>query len=189
MKHFKSIITLFVLTIALVSCSTDDDAPDVDTNLIVGEWAISDLTTDSDLSYTALGQTVTSTSNGNGSNFDYSVTFNEDNTLVANGSYDYTTTTSTQGLEDTQTFAIDDVNTDGTWSISGDQITFSGFTTAQIDNDFISGEPTGSSTIVVLNETTLIISTDLANAIPLDSPEGFDISLEGSSTVTLTRIN
>ncbi len=189
MKHLKSIITLIILTFTLASCSTDD-APDVDTNLIVGTWSIQDLNFSSDLTYAFAGQTISSTSNGSGSNFDYTVTFNEDNTLVANGSYDYIVTSTTDGEEFTQTITIEDVDTNGTWSIDGNQLTFTGFTTAQVDNDFISGgQDAGSSTIEILNATTLLITSDLEDAVPLDLPEGIDINIEGSSDVTLTRVN
>jgi hypothetical protein len=189
MKHLKSIITLIILTFTLASYSTDD-APDVDTNLIVGTWSIQDLNFSSDLTYAFAGQTISSTSNGSGSNFDYTVTFNEDNTLVANGSYDYIVTSTTDGEEFTQTITIEDVDTNGTWSIDGNQLTFTGFTTAQVDNDFISGgQDAGSSTIEILNATTLLIASDLEDAVPLDLPEGIDINIEESSDVTLTRIN
>ncbi len=189
-KHFKSIITLVILTIIFTSCSTDDEINDVNTTLIVGEWEITSLENNTTLDLTVEGQTATSTSYGTGSNFNYTITFNDDSSLIANGSYDYTVTSSTNGSEITQTTSFEDINTTGNWSVNGDQMSFTGFITFQTDNQIISDDINpGTSTITVLNETTLVLTTDLGNSEISGFPEGVDYNFEGESIVILTRVN
>lgn len=191
MKIFKSIITLFVLTIAVASCSTDDDTPEVNNDLIVGEWEITDLVSETNTTTTFNGESFVASAIGVGSNFNYTITFNEDNTTTASGSYAFTTTTIIQGEEVVQTTPIEDLMTEGTWSIDGDQLIFTGLTTSSSlpDSPFDQSQDAESSTIVVLNETTLILTSDIEAFAPQESTDSFELSVEGNSTVTLARIN
>lgn len=195
MKQFKSIIALFILSFTVISCSSDDDSSnDVDTSLIVGEWAINTLVSESVVEASVLGQTVTTEGETIGSDFDYTITFNEDGTLIANGSYTATSTSSVDGQDfPTQTTTVSDINTSGTWSIDGDELTFTGFTTGQVDNDFISGENLENvSIITTLNDTTLSFESDLSDAVPEfdDSGlEGIDFEISGSARASFTRVN
>lgn len=195
MKKIKSIITLFILSSLIISCSSDDDSSnDVDTSLIVGEWAIAELNYDIDLVATIAEQPFNSQTVGVGSNFDYTVTFNADNTLVANGSYDITTTTSANGESlPSETTSVSDLNSAGDWSIDGEEIIFTGFMTAVVETDVIAGEQAETrATIVILNENTLQIQSDfdessLAGGEEL--PQGIEIGLDGTSVMTLSRVN
>lgn len=193
MKHLKSIITLIILTFTLASCSTDDAPDSVDTNLIIGEWSMTEFTYNTETTVTFGGQTINSQGDGEGSNFDYNVTFSEDNTLVANGSYDLTITGTVNGEAiSAQNSTVSEVNTNGDWSINGDQLTASGITTADIDNEFFSGNAEEStSTITLLNSSTLRIESDFADAIPagFEFPEGIDYNIDGTAIVTFTRVN
>lgn len=191
MKIFKSIITLFVLTITLASCSTDDNAPEVNNDLIVGEWEITDLVSESTTTTTFNGESISASATGVGSNFNYTFTFNEDNTTTASGSYDFTVNTTIQGEEITQTTPIEDLMSEGTWSLEGDQLIFSGLTTTSSlpDGPFDQAQDAGSFTIVVLNETTLILTSDVEADNTQDLPDGFEVSINGNTTLSLARVN
>jgi len=190
MKHIKTIIAAVFLGLIFTACSSDDDTPDVNTDLLVGEWQLTALNAETEISISFLGQDITSTSTGEGSNFNYTVFINADNTITASGSYDYTVTANTDGQVITETATINEGELTGTWSVDGDQFISSGFFTGEIDNDLIDLESTDSAaTITVLNETNLVLVADLESAIPTQDVEGVEYDVNGEGVYRLTRIN
>lgn len=194
MKLFNSIFVVCVLTIVLVSCDDDDTTPvqsDVNVDLLVGEWELSESTMEAMVVSTFGGQTISATSEGMGSNYNYSILFNEDNTTTADGFYDFTVTISIQETTNTQIILIEDTMTEGDWSLSEDQLTISGFTTAAIfpDSALDQVQEARSFTITAIDETTLILTSDLQDSIPEDLPNESEVNLSGNSIITFTRVN
>lgn len=186
----KSVIVLFLATISLNPRSCDDNTFNPDSqHLIVGQWELTSFTQETTLSLKALGQTRSEVIIGEGSNFDYTLTFNEDNTLITNGTYDFTVSVSSDGQTIPEnTFTITDVNEEGLWSTEGDQLTFSGSLFLRNDSYVPSKN---IPTISTLNTTTLIITMDLSGDISddIELPNDAEFDSQGTVTITFTRIS
>ncbi|TVZ52126.1 hypothetical protein OD90_1290 [Dokdonia sp. Hel_I_53] len=185
---------MFLAAITFASCSSDDDNSfNIDESLIVGEWTITDFDYDVDTTTSFEGQSITASATAVGSNFDYNIIFNKDNTLVADGSYDVTLETTVAGQSvGTETTTVSNIETSGEWSIDGDQLTFSGFTTGDMNNNGFGDDVSKStSTITILNENTLQIVSDFEDleGSGSDLPDGAELSVTGSAVMTLSRVN
>ncbi len=158
MKHLKSIITLIVITFTLASCSTDDDggSNNVSEENLIGTWSLTATSQESSFSGSAQGNEVDATITSTGSNFDFTVVFNNDNTVSANGTYDETITSDINGTISTETQTITTNDEQAEWTLDGDQLTFEGEQLiAAGDLQIIQADIEPSFTIETLNETTL----------------------------------
>ena len=190
MKHFKSLIAVLVLSITALSCSSDDDSngAGAEEENLVATWNMTAFEVDNgeiDLEVEDVEFEVDYTQVG--SNFNYLISFAEDNSGTSEGGYDVTTTTTTtvfgQTETDTQTTTIDsDFSAVFDWTLDGDQLTVSDDTDA----------PPVTIQITTLTENTLVFEIDLADIENLGSEFedlGGDATVEisGEAVYTFTR--
>lgn len=194
MKLLNSMIILFVLTIATVSCD-NDEATAVDTttgtDLLIGEWEITDFVTNAMITSSFGAELRSAITEGMGSNFDYTIIFNDNNTMTTNGSYDFTVTVFVDDLQETRVISIEDTMIEGNWSQEEDQLILNGITSPAIlpDSAINQVQVERTFTITDITETTLILNSDLQEFIPQNLPNGFEVNLNGSSVITLARVN
>lgn len=194
MKLLNSMIILFVLTIATVSCD-NDEATAVDTttstDLLIGEWEITDFVTNAMITSSFGAELRSAITEGMGSNFDYTIIFNDNNTMTTNGSYDFTVTVFVDDLQETRVISIEDTMIEGNWSQEEDQLILNGITSPAIlpDSAINQVQVERTFTIIDITETTLILNSDLQEFIPQNLPNGFEVNLSGSSVITLARVN
>jgi hypothetical protein len=182
----KAIFTPFLailFLISAISCKSDDDASPEITNadLIVGTWNMTSNTVDDgNATATLQGFPITADFTWVGKNYDYQLTFDEDNMVVENGSLTLVLTYSTVIGAKEQEIPLNaedgsgDVLLSGEYSVSKDQLTVN-------DN----GE-TVTATIDELTENTLRLSIDIANV----SPKLVDGTVEnatGTNKITFTK--
>ncbi len=124
MKKFTFLIIIF--TLALCSCSSDDDTNAITldaTTTLPGTWNLTGLTVtngslDTGISMGAINFTVT------GKDFDQTITFNEDNTFTSTGGYTAEINFTTLGISDSQEQTITDFLESGSWNATTNEITF-----------------------------------------------------------------
>ncbi len=127
MKLLSQCALICLLSISIVSCSSDDDN-NTATNQLLGDWRMDAYTYEGVSTTTNQYGTVTSDYTGEAINIDFLMTFAEDpNTVTGAGSYDIRLTTTTLGqtivqeVPATQGF----FSATGEWSRSGNTITMS----------------------------------------------------------------
>lgn len=194
MKILNSMIILFVLTIATVSCDNDEAtavAATTSTDLLIGEWEITDFVTNAMITSSFGAELRTAITEGMGSNFDYTIIFNDNNTMTTNGSYDFTVTVFVDDLQETRVISIEDTMLEGNWSQDEDQLILNGITSPAILPDSVINQVQVERTFTItdISETTLILTSDLQEFIPQNLPNGFEVNLSGSSVITLARAN
>lgn len=122
MKNTKILILIISLMVIFSSCSSDDD----DIQSAVGAW---NLTGFSGTSTTVVtynvdnAPTITTVNTQSMISSDSTITFNEDNTYVANGSLQIHSVTTTNNTPNGDTTYTSTPPENGTWSINGNQIT------------------------------------------------------------------
>ncbi|WP_299213877.1 lipocalin family protein [uncultured Dokdonia sp.] len=179
-------MALFIVT-SFVSCNSDDDSSNDTSADLVGTWNITAFDYQGATSAEILGETITSSFDGIGQNFDASVVFTENpNEYTSNGSYDAVVTTTVLGESQTETTSIDNFQSEGMWSRSGNTITF--------DGDLLNVDTTipvigmeeimNDATILELTETTLRLGQNISQEI---MQEGITATVTLTSEVVLTR--
>lgn len=182
----KAIFTLFIAILCsttTISCKSDDDATPEVTNadLIVGTWDMTSNTIeDGRATTTVQGFPVTVNITGEGKDYDYQLTFDEDNMVGEQGGFTAVLTFSVLTESETQEIPLqtgdgsDGLLLSGEYRISDDQLTV------------INAGQTVNAAIDELTETTLRISVDLKTV----SPELFEGALEnvtGTNKITFTK--
>ncbi len=180
MINLTKLFLAFALFCSLASCGNDDDMNISED--IQGTWSVISFVAETQTSTTVNDQTFTGTSNIEGSNLDYDVTFAVDN-FTTNGSYDISSTTTTSGTTQTFNQSYTNVTGVGTYSTSGNVMTIDGtFFEIEVDGfdeSLINGEQmtnfeinsngnlvfsqdeTNTTTTNEITTTTTIISTSV----------------------------
>ena len=163
MKAIFTPLLAILCLISAISCKSDDDAtPEVTSaDLIVGTWNMTSNTVDDgNATATVQGFPITVDFTWVGKEYDYQLTFDEDNMVVESGSLTLVLTYSTLIQTETEEIPLNvgdgsgDVLLSGEYSVSNSQLTVTD-----------TGE-TLTATIDELTETTLRLSIDLANVSP-----------------------
>ncbi len=116
MKTLKKLITVFSITLFLASCSSSDDAPQVDAKDMLGTWNLTEITTEGTTKSTANGVTIESTFSSFGKNYNAKTIFTENpNNFESSGSYTSVLTTTTLGQENTIEVPLNNILGSGTW--------------------------------------------------------------------------
>ncbi|HEA29451.1 MAG TPA: hypothetical protein ENH91_05585 [Leeuwenhoekiella sp.] len=181
MKAIFTPILAFLCIISVTSCKSDDDgtpAP-ASADLIVGTWDMTANTVDDgNATVTVQGFPLTADFTWEGKNYDYQLTFDEDNMVGENGSFTIDLTYEALGQTETEVIPLETGNGDlllsGQYSVSENQLT--------VTNE---GELV-TATIEELSETTLRLSIDLASV----SPQIVDDTVEnatGTNKITFSR--
>ena len=157
-------ICLIFISFFMVACGGDDGL-DPDTSLI-GTWEAQSFTADMETSTDFSGATIEATSNIEGENLNYNLTFS-DAAYTTEGAYgikgEVVVDGSTTNLDQTYT----DVSGDGTYTLDGDQLTSNGaFFDIQVNGmDLSAAQGELTVTIEKLSATELIISQDTEETI------------------------
>lgn len=156
----------------MLSCSNDDDGAKRTDGELVGTWKATDISTSGTAETEVNGNPFSIPIAADVTNNNLTVTFNNDNTFTSTGSMDVDASISIVGTTYDQ--SIDNFNPlgDGTYSVSGNTITFTGNTEL------------GNATIEELTETVLILK--LRNVVDT-TQDGQDITATLDSTVEFTR--
>ena len=174
--------------VMLMGCSSDDDGGSDDTSAdLVGTWRITSLTYNGDVTTEFQGTSTSSTFDGEAINIDAIIVLTENpNEFTGSGSYDVVLTSETAGQSTTQTVPIDDFESEGTWSRSGNTLSTNGSLVSVSSPADVFGDmmTSGDSTIEELTETTLRLSNSDSQEITQD---GLTLSTTANSTVVFTR--
>ncbi len=105
----SKLLFLFMLAIATVSCSSDDDATPYEFNNVnlSGNYKIELLNDRKEQTFTINNATIVSVTEIIGSTFKVNTVFNADGTFTSKGNYFITKTTTTSGQTETTTDIID----------------------------------------------------------------------------------
>lgn len=167
MKNFK-ILSLAILALFMFSCESDDDnEPTLSNATIAGTYNVTAVNGSGTDVSTFNGMTETETFTIAGSNFNNTTfTFTEAGTVTTDGTFTITAVYTEDGVSDTEV-EVTDIDLDGTYTISGNNISFS-------EDDDV--------TVTVRNFTS--------NGLQLfvvESETDADGSFESETTITLVR--
>ncbi|MFC4633753.1 lipocalin family protein [Dokdonia ponticola] len=184
-KLVKLCMVLFVVT-SFVSCSTDDDGGSDTSASLVGTWSVTSLDYEGTTSFDFLGETINTSFEGVGQNLDLDFTFTENpNEYTAEGSYDIVLDFTVNGMSETETTSVDNLQQVGTWERNGNILSIDG-EIIDIDLDIPVGDTTGMSelTILELTETTLRLGQDVTEEV---TEEGITVSITINSEIVFSR--
>ena len=161
----QKILLLFTALLCLNSCSSEDDNSSVNSSLVVGEWKMDKLVYSGSSKLTQDGTTYATEYSGEAVDVDFRVTFHDDNTFDAVGSYTVNLVTNFNGEVIEQSVPISS-ETSGTWELKGDKIITSGMIQTPSQN---SGQSNRSEGVIVeLSDSKLIISVNQSDKLEID---------------------
>lgn len=138
-----------------ISCSNDDNDPEVDSGMILGEWQLDEMNYSGTTTVTMEGQTSSISYEAEAIDMDAQVIFNDQSTYSTKGSYTIRMTTNMEGYTDVQDYPFSNVNGTGTYRLEGDKI----FTNADIpagsEQEYLMSS--GEGTIMELTENRMVI--------------------------------
>lgn len=165
-------LVLLCLTVISWSCSEDED-PMPTSQGMVGTWAISNLEYKGTTTTSFEGGSLRADFTGTGKDMDLTTSFSANpNNVTSAGSYTIVLKTTMMGQTTTQEMMMDQVVTDGTWTLSGRDLT--------ITND---GIPQ-TATIVDQTSTTLKLKVDVNQS---ETDQGITVSTKVQATYTFTK--
>jgi len=181
----KLCMLVFVMT-SLIGCSTDDDNTNSTSSSLIGTWSMIEFDYEGSTSFSAQGQSSSSSFVGTGQNFDYNITFTENpNEYTASGSYDVVLDFTSNGTQQTETTSINDVQTEGTWERNGDILAIDGdFVEVNSDIPTVGGTTMGEVTILELTETTLRLGQEVVQDT---SENGISVSIDLTAEIVFVR--
>lgn len=181
----KLCMALFLIT-SLVGCSSDDDGGNDTSASLVGTWAVTSLEYEGSTSFDFLGETVNTDFNGVGQNFDLDITFTENpNEYTTEGSYDVVLDFTVNGMTETETTSVDNLEGEGTWERNGNILLIDGsIIDIDVDVPLADTMEMGESTILELTETTLRLGQEVTQEV---TQEGITVSVNFISETVLTR--
>ncbi|WP_299149905.1 hypothetical protein [uncultured Dokdonia sp.] len=161
MKHFKSIITLLIFTAFIsISCSNNDD--DINQENLIGTWSLTSSIEEFNYEENTQNNASDFTLISTGSNFNFILTFYEDETLVKDGSYNINTTIITDTYQQSQV-EVEEVNNQmSEWFLDESTLTITGGFIKVGSFDILSNS-TGISElrIATLKEDKLVLTYEL----------------------------
>ncbi|CAL66863.1 lipocalin family protein [Christiangramia forsetii] len=173
--RFSVFALLFVF---FTSCSSDDDAPDVDTSMLTGEWNIEAFNYSGETTGNFEGIDISSNFDGIGENINATLSFNDDKTFNMAGSYDVRL--SAEGL--TEVVPIDNASSSGTWKIEGDYIITSQ-TIGQVQGQGVAGPQEGRMRISEVTQNRMVLIIDQESTTTQGGME-FTMKMDGKYVLT-----
>ncbi|WP_298512934.1 hypothetical protein [uncultured Kordia sp.] len=160
-----------------------------DPTSIIGTWQAVSFSANAEISVDVAGLPTTMMQSS-GSNLNYTVTFNSDNTFATEGSYDVTSTVSVADITQTNTSSVTDVMGDGTYEItSNNTMTISGaFYDLQvdgIDTDALATSPQEAQFTISADGQTLTFQQDPQTITSVS--QGIETTSVVSSNSVFTR--
>jgi len=169
-----NLLFLAIFTMAIVSCSSDDDNGGSNTTGdLLGTWVGQTVNYSGSTVTTFQGQNITADFVGEGYDVDYTLTFSENpNEVTSNGSYSIELTTTIAGQSTTQNEENIQFLETSDWAREGDQLTIT-----------TNGEST-TGTIQELTATSLVLAID---TVEQTSEQGIDTTVTINAVSTYTR--
>lgn len=185
MKNFIKTLSIFCITISLISCNTDDDSGSETTGDLVGDYEMVSFSYEGTTTTTLEGQSAEADFSGIGQNIDYTIEFTENpNEFATAGSYDIELSTTVAGQTTTMVQPINDASSNGTYTRTGNTLTLEG--TLLSTGNTIGGNATaGEATISELTDTTLILVQETSQEQTIN---GATISISLTAESVFTRI-
>ena len=162
MKTVKIVMIAFMALATLVACKSDDDnveAAFVLTNAnLAGDYDLSFLTVNAEVTQPIAGVPVTAVINGQGDTFQATSNFTNNGTFVLDGQFRINTTVTVNGGTPTETPVIVDLeNETGAYTIGGnaDTIVFTGIIDVQVNPTVTIDLFNGAWTVTLFNENEI----------------------------------
>src|SRR5687767_5334045 len=112
-------LLLLSISVILFSCGEDDE-PMPTSQAMVGSWAITAVEYKGTTTTTAQGMNLKADFTGTGKDMTLTSTFAASpNTVTTQGSYTIVLKTTMMGQTDTEEYTVDEIFSDGTWSLDG----------------------------------------------------------------------
>lgn len=168
------ITKLLLLSVAVIlfSCG-DDEEFKATSQAMVGSWQITAVEYNGTSTTTAQGTSIRADFSGTGKDMNLTTTFNANpNTVTSQGSYTIVLKTTMAGQTQTEEYTMDEVVTNGTWTLEGNTLTIS--------------DPDGSekATIVEQNSTTLRLKMDVSES---ETDQGITVATKIQATYTFKK--
>ncbi|MGB3775185.1 MAG: hypothetical protein WA951_08015 [Leeuwenhoekiella sp.] len=180
---FTALFAVLCLT-STVSCKGDDDSgsPEItNADLVVGTWDMTSNTVDDgNATATVQGFPITANFTWEGKDYDYQLTFDEDNMVAEQGGFTVVLTYSAVGQSITEELPLQ--ASDG----SGDLLLAGEYTISENQLTVVNNGQVVTATIDELSETTLRLSIDLADLSP-ELAEGAVENARGTNKITFTK--
>lgn len=122
MRALKVMLLLTAMVI-FVSCSKDDDGPQTDKNMILGEWDLTELSYTGTTSVNDGTETATVSYSAEAIDMDAQVTFIDGSNYTTGGSYTITLTSTVDGETTVEDYYYPDLTGSGTYKIEGNKMT------------------------------------------------------------------
>ena len=165
-------LLLLSLAVIFLSCNEDED-PIPTSEGMVGNWAITALDYKGTTTTTAQGISIKADFTGTGKDMDLITTFTTNpNTVTSEGSYTIVLKTTYAGQSTTEEYEVDETVTDGTWTLSGKNLTVTG--------DF------GPQTATILEQTSTTLKLK-AEVSENESDQGITVSTKIEAIYTFTK--
>lgn len=168
------ITKLFLIGIAalLFSCSEDED-PVPTSERMVGAWSLTAIDYKGTSTTTGSGVSLKADFTGTGKDYNYTTTFAANpNTVVNNGSYTIVLTTKLAGQSQTEEYEVEDISSDGSWTLSGKTLTM------------ISDDETQAATITEQSATTLKLKIEYNET---ETDMGITVATKMTATMTYKK--
>ncbi len=206
MKKLNYLLLASLLSISIISCSSDESDNDINQdnimeemnveegddieetgliseNSIIGTWELTDYSSVNARNITEFsGESLTTTFQYDSSDLDYFITFNDNNTLIANGSYNLEVTTTTFGQSFSQDFPIESNNDSANWILTSSNTLILSALGSDIDGEY---------DIIEISDSLLRLSLNFSDLNSLineqTTAEGFTSSLSGNIILTLEK--
>lgn len=164
---------LFLIAVIFFSCSEDEDPLPTNEGL-VGTWSVTGINYKGTTTTTGSGINLKADFTGTGKEMDYTTTFNDDpNTITSEGSYVIELKTTVMGQTTTEEYPLDEVFTDGTWSLNGRTLTVT------------SGGETQEGIITKQTSTTLEVKIQL---VEMQNDSGITVSTKLQAIYTFEKL-
>lgn len=154
MKTIKFSLLAFLFIFA-TSCSSDDDSPNVDRSMVVGDWNLQAFNYSGSTSGSFEGVDLSTNYDGEAENINAVLSFNEDNTFDFSGSYDIIL--NAEGTS--QVVNMEDVASTGNWRMDGNYI-ISSAAIGQVQGQGVQGPDEGLMRVSEISENRMVLDVD-----------------------------
>ncbi|MCY2686022.1 lipocalin family protein [Salinimicrobium sp. TH3] len=122
MRALKIMLFLAAL-VSFVSCSKEENDPELETEMLLGEWHLEEFNYSGTNVYSAGNETASVSYTGEAVEIDFETVFLKDGTYITVGTYTIILTSTAEGETTVEEFTYSDINTTGTYNIDGNKIT------------------------------------------------------------------
>lgn len=166
-------LLFFSIAVILFSCSEDEDPLPTNEGMI-GTWSVTGINYKGTTTTTGSGINLKADFTGTGKEMDFTTTFNDDpNFVTSEGSYVIELKTTMMGQTTTEDYPLDEVFTDGTWSLNGRTLSVT------------SGGETQEGTITKQTANTLEVRINLNES---ESDSGITVTTKLQAVYTFEKL-